>query len=201
MELRRCTFHDRRYRLAEHIKKGKHSFDRPRCQDKEFPPSFVVDNKIESKEQLQMVITRALAILAGSLNISTNKVTSKQMESFIRFILGLGIQIHTNFPQNTLNPKDIFNIFYAKAFNDYLRLTSEEIHKNSIELLKNKYVNLEIDSGTVKKLNVIHYIVSVVDDPYIKPYLLKLQKNNHSDFTDYCAYTRECVNLLLDNNI
>lgn len=61
---------------------------------------------------------------------------------------------------------DIFKILYTKAFNDYLRLTSEEIHKNSNELLKNKYVNLEIDSGTVKKLNVIHYIVSVVDDIY-----------------------------------
>lgn len=36
---------------------------------------------------------------------------------------------------------------------------------------------------------------------YIKPYLLKLQKNNHSDFTDYCAYTHKCVNLLLDNSI
>lgn len=29
MELRRCTFHGRRHRLIEHIKKGKHSFDRP----------------------------------------------------------------------------------------------------------------------------------------------------------------------------
>ena len=29
MELRRCTFHGRIYRLTEHIKKGKHSFDRP----------------------------------------------------------------------------------------------------------------------------------------------------------------------------
>ena len=76
MELRRCSFHDRRYRLASHIQKGQHIFNLPRKLDKEFPPSFVINNKIESKEQLQMVIMRALSILAGSLNISNQKAVN-----------------------------------------------------------------------------------------------------------------------------
>lgn len=123
------------------------------------------------------------------------------MESFIHFIFKIGIQIHKNFPNNLLIEKDIFKIGYQKSFNDYILMVSEEIHKNVIRSLNDKYVNLEVDSGTVKKLNVIHFIVSVVEDQYMKPYLLKLQKNNHSDFSDYSEYTLNCLNLLLDNNI
>ena len=39
----------------------------------------------------------ALAIIAGTLNISAKHASSKQMEEFIHLILDIGIQIQLNF--------------------------------------------------------------------------------------------------------
>ena len=46
MELRRCSYQNRRYNLASHIQKARHKFDIPRNKDSGFPKTFIVKIKI-----------------------------------------------------------------------------------------------------------------------------------------------------------
>lgn len=81
---------------------------------------------------------------------------------------------------------------------DYIMIAAKEIKESSISLFNEKYINLEIDSGTVSKLNVVHFVISVTEDDTIKPYLYRLVRNSNFDHTDYYIYTEEIVNQLLD---
>lgn len=71
MELSKCLFHQRSAKLAAHIDKGNHIFNKPREKDKLFPEKLCIDNnKIKSYEQVQHLVLRAIAILSFSLNKS-----------------------------------------------------------------------------------------------------------------------------------
>lgn len=148
-----------------------------------------------------MTIMRALAIFAGSLNIPANKAVNPKMESFIHLLLEIGVQIQKSFPTFSLNPSDVFKMENANNLRDYIMIAAKEIKESSISLFKEKYINLEIDSGTVSKLNVVHFVISVTEDDTIKPYLYRLVRNTNFDYTDYYIYTEEIVNQLLDYNM
>ena len=121
MELRRCSYHDRRARLAEHINKGKHIYNIPRKNDKLFPKYFTISKKDFSADRVQQVILRALALTTADLNISAKKAVSSTMEDFIRYILKLGIQLKTYFPKNTLDPDDLFEMPNINKMTDNIK--------------------------------------------------------------------------------
>ena len=68
-------------------------------------------------------------------------------------------------------------------------------------ILKNKYTNLEMDSGTVSKLRVIHYVISLTEDSNIKPFLYNLTENVNFDHLCYSNITNLILTELFDKNI
>ncbi|KAK8891216.1 hypothetical protein M9Y10_028423 [Tritrichomonas musculus] len=87
------------------------------------------------------------------------------------------------------------------TFRDYLLIVSKEIQDKALDAFQNKYVNFEIDSGTVSKLNIIHCIISLTEEREIHQFLYKLVQNNHFDHLDYFEWTSEFVSRILDKNI
>lgn len=129
MELRRCSYQGRRYNLAKHIEKNRHTFNIPRDKDPDFPVTFITHNKIQNEEQIQRIIMKELALLSGFLNISSNKSASKQMEKVEHFVIDIGCQLHKNFPSSSLSPKDIFKMPNINKFIDYTKMAASEIKK------------------------------------------------------------------------
>ncbi len=201
MELRRCSYQGRRYNLANHLKKNRHMFNIPRDQDLGFPEAFVAGNKIQNDEQLQHTIMKKLAILSGKLNISAKKSVSSEMEAFIHFLIDIGCQLHKNFPSNSLSPSDLFKMPNINKLIDYTKIAAAEIKEKALDTMKEKYINLEIDSGTVRNLNVVHFVISATEDDSIKPFLFKLERNTNFDHVDYYNYTNKVIQTLLDKNI
>lgn len=68
-------------------------------------------------------------------------------------------------------------------------------------MLNDKYINLEIDSGTFSHLNAVHFVISITEDNTIKPFLFKLVENTNFDHLNYFQSTSEVLNELLDKNI
>ena len=64
---------------------------------------------------------------------------------------------------------------------DYTKLAASEIREKTLEMFNDKYINLEIDSGTVSNLNAVHFVISITEDNTIKPFLFKLVENTNYD--------------------
>lgn len=71
-------------------------FNIHRFMDRDIPGNLLINNKIESINQVHYSIMRVLTILTGTLNISTKKVISNSM-SFIKFLLEIGVQLQKTF--------------------------------------------------------------------------------------------------------
>ena len=201
MELRRCSFQNRRAVLAAHIEKGEHIFDIPRKNDDLFPEKICISNKVLSQDQIQHSIMRALAILCTSLNISSKKAVSDRMEEFIHYLLDVGIQIKTNFKNQSLNVEDIFHMKNINKMGEYINVVADEVCKNAIPFFKERYVSLQMDSGTVSKLKVVHYIISIPESKTTKPFLYDLIENKNFDSLKYSIATNSVLAELFDNNI
>lgn len=201
MELRRCSFNERRARLAEHIKKGKHIFNIPREKDEDFPPILKIGEKILSDEQLQHSIMRAVGIISASLNISANKTVDGKMEEFIHFLINLGIKLRTQFPQRYLDVNELFQMPSINQVTAYIRIAGDEAKSNAVQIYNSKFVSLEMDSGTVKKLKNIHYVISVPGESFNKPFLYALIENENFDYLRYSIATVSVLKELFDKNI
>ena len=154
MELQRCSFDERRARLAEHIKKGKHIFNIPREKDEGFPQALKIGEKINSDEQIQHSVMRAVDIISASLNISAKKTVNGKMEDFIHFLINLGIKLRTQFPKRYLNVEELFQMPCINQVTEYIKIAGQEAKPNALQIYNSKFVSLEMDSGTVKKLKI-----------------------------------------------
>ena len=201
MELRRCSFHDRRKRLAEHIANGTHIFNIPRKNDEGFPKDFTLKEKIGNKDQIQITIMRALAVLASNLNISAKKATSDKMEDFIYLLLKIGIKLKTTLKDQSLIVQDIFHMQNINKITDYIRMAGEEACRNVLPLFNEKFTCLEMDSGTVHKLKAINYVISIPEDETLKPFLYNLTPNNNFDSYLYSITTDSILKELFEKKI
>lgn len=187
--------------MIKHYKKGKHIFDKPRNKDSLFPTDKLIRHKIENSENIQHVIMREVALISSQLNISAKKASSIQMENFVRQILKVGIQLKSDFSHNSLNTKDVFQMPNVNILNDYIKLTAEATVKNLLLFFKEKFISLEMDSGTVNKLTAIHFVLTIPDSVVVKPFLYDLVKNINFDSLRYSNDAHRILNELLDQKI
>ena len=123
------------------------------------------------------------------------------MEEFIHMILDIGIQLKVLFPNHSLDVKDIFRIGNINIMTEYIRIAGDEVKGNVIQKVKYRFVNLEIDSGTVSKLCAIHFVVSIPEQDQIRPFLYHLSNNSFSNSLSYSFAISSVVNDLLNENI
>ena len=72
------------------------------------------------------------------------------MEEFIHFFINLGIKLRTQFPQRYLDVNQLFQMSFISPVTAYIRI--------AVQIYNSKFVSLEMDSRTVKKLKNMHYM-------------------------------------------
>lgn len=198
---RRCTFKCRRIDFANpRFKYHQHQYKIPNADDEGFPKDYILRHKKAEFSEIQSAIINQVGKLAGELDISITKSSSESMKTFIEKILSLGIRI--GITDSSLNPQDGFIQLSQPKVNNAMKSEAEAREEElEFDFQKNiKYVNLLMDTGTINKFKVLHFIIM---NPNFSEEIWPYDNYENKDFDgdDYAEIIDEIMTKLIQSGI
>ena len=123
------------------------------------------------------------------------------MEDFIHFLINLEIKLRKQISKRYLNVEEWFQMPCIYQVTEYIKIAGQEAKPNALQIYNSKFVSLEIDSGTVKKLKNIHYVITVPGETSTKTFLYTLIEKVNFDYLCYSSATVSVVKELFDKNV
>jgi hypothetical protein len=131
-------------------------------------------------------VLHLVARLAGQLNISARAATSQCMTDFINTVIATTLRFAEDHPDHAWETAQIFRPVSDKTLTDKMIAESGQLIDAQIAALKNRYVTIQMDAGTVLRLHFLNFVVSA---PGFEPFLYQAEVRETFTALDYSAIT------------